>query len=515
MGIWDIVGILIIVGFLCFGFLLVIIGLGIVQKPNINPSDKKLSFYTGIFFIVVAACIFLVTLQQSTPNMSNNPGSNPPPGIKNANCQTDLSVGNCSFFELEEGSDKDIGIKALANKNYEEAILKLQAALEAKPNDPEARIYYNNALIKDTEPYTIAVSVPIDPLKAEAEEILRGVAQAQDEINRKDPNHINGKLLKVIIANDDNDGTRAKEVATMLADFKEEEILGVVGHYSSSTTLAAIDTYNNKKLVAISPISTSVDISKKGGKYTFRTVPTDEEAAKRLAKYLKKQENKTKAAVFYYQGEGNSYSESLKNSFVQSFKENDGKVPESLVFDLSTKTNISQAVEKLNNEKADVIMLALPADKLDKGLEILSFLSAKNKTITVAGGDDVYSYEILKNGKEKAEGMILAVPWHIDAPLQTDSDFVSDSKDLWNESPVSWRTARSYDAAKALIEAIKKDPTRQGIQRKLSSGNDFSVTGSSHVFSFQSDGDRFPPNVQLVKVVKKDKTQYGYSFKPI
>jgi branched-chain amino acid transport system substrate-binding protein len=102
-----------------------------------------------------------------------------------------------------------------------------------KKNDPEALIYLNNAIAEKSGKYlTIAVSVPIEPNPDVAQEILRGVAQAQNEINQgKEDNYINGKLLKVFIANDDNkkDGN-VEAIAKKFVD--DPNILAVVGHNS-------------------------------------------------------------------------------------------------------------------------------------------------------------------------------------------------------------------------------------------------------------------------------------------
>lgn len=65
-------------------------------------------------------------------------------------------------------------------------------------NDPEARIFLNNARIGKQKSYTIATSVPIGTDPNESLEILRGVAQAQNEINAS--GGIKGVPLKVAIA---------------------------------------------------------------------------------------------------------------------------------------------------------------------------------------------------------------------------------------------------------------------------------------------------------------------------
>ena len=80
-----------------------------------------------------------------------------------------------------------------------------------------------------------------------AEAMLRGVAQAQEEINQA--GGINGIPLRVVIANDGNDLATARKVASELG--KNAEILGVVGHYYSSRTLAAGKIYEQNQLVAI------------------------------------------------------------------------------------------------------------------------------------------------------------------------------------------------------------------------------------------------------------------------
>ncbi|MCZ0904594.1 ABC transporter substrate-binding protein, partial [Microcoleus sp. HI-ES] len=148
-------------------------------------------------------------------------------------------------------------VGAIASGNYNAAISDLQASLKTNPNDPEALIYLNNARIGTQKSYTIAAAVPIGSDINAAQEILRGVAQAQNEINQS--GGISGTPLKVLIANDDNNSEMAAQIASALAS--NSEILGVIGHFGSDTTLAASKIYQQKQLVAISPTSTSVQLS--------------------------------------------------------------------------------------------------------------------------------------------------------------------------------------------------------------------------------------------------------------
>ena len=108
--------------------------------------------------------------------------------------------------------------------------------------------------------------------------------------------------------------------------------------------------------------------------------------------------------------------------------------------------------------------------------------------------------------------MVLAVPWHIQG--NPNSEFPKTSRKLWR-ADVSWRTALAYDATKAFIAALGKDPTRSGIQTTLVSPG-FSATGAAGEIRFFQSGDRDTSN-QLVKIVRVpgSRSGTGYDFEPI
>jgi len=76
--------------------------------------------------------------------------------------------------------------------------------------------------------------------------------------------------------------------------------------------------------------------------------------------------------------------------------------------------------------------------------------------------------------------MTLAVAWN---PLvEAQNQFNQDAKKLWG-GLVSWRTAMAYDAAKTIVEGLKIQDTREGLQQTLSSP-DFVAQGASSAVSF-------------------------------
>ncbi|MCC5646848.1 ABC transporter substrate-binding protein [Nostoc sp. CHAB 5824] len=417
----------------------------------------------------------------------------------NPSLQDRISFGEKTLTPGTVSPAKKEGVQAIAAKSYNKAITNFTAALKLNRNDPEALIFLNNARIASSKSYTIVASVPVGTDPNASLEILRGIAQAQNEINTS--GGVKGVPLRVGIANDDDNPEIAKQIAANLVS--NPEVLGIVGPNTSDSTLAAGTIYTSGQLVAISPTSTSVKVSN-FSRYVFRTVPSDFMAARTLANYMVKTLQKKNTVVFF--NSQSNYSQSLKSEFVSSVSLEGGQV--SSEFDLS-QVNFSAAksIEQATKQGAEVLMLAANTETLDKALQVVQI---NQKRLTLLAGDDVYTVKTLEIGREQATGMVVAVPWHIDGDPK--SDFPQKSRQLWG-GDVSWRSALSYDATVALIAALGRNPTRSGVQQALFS-SDFSTTGASGTIRFLASGDRNAP-VQLVKIVPGSRSGTGYDFEPV
>jgi WD40 repeat protein/ABC-type branched-subunit amino acid transport system substrate-binding protein/energy-coupling factor transporter ATP-binding protein EcfA2 len=436
-----------------------------------------------------------------------------------------LSRGEKILVREASNFNKSKGTEAFKNGSFERARWLLQESLKQKPNDPETRIYWNNASIGNQPSYTIAVSVPLGSQVTNdvngALEILRGVAQAQDEINNGTTKGINGKLLKIIITDDENNPETAKQVAKELSN--NPEVLGVVGHYASSITKVAGEIYKQSKLPVISPVSTSVDLSKfgktnifgLGEKYFFRTVPSDKEAASKLAEYMR-QKNITNAVVFY--NSKSEYSSSLKEEFVKNVNQNQVAVQIDIHNLSKPDFNPSQVIDEIKsaknkfNPQTTALVLLPDTTMLDNALEVVKY---NNGEFPMLAGDDVYTPKTLSAWRDlpQVSDIKIAVPWHIG--LHRNTQFVEKSYKLWH-APVNWRTTMSYDATKALITGIQKKPSRQGIAKILSSDK-FITEGATGKVEFLSCGDRKQMKNQLVEILPTNPSpsKYGFDFAPV
>ena len=460
------------------------------KQLNINQKNLLLSLYVVILGVFVPAIYWL--------SNTDTPLTKAAKVSKNL-IQQRVSIGDKILVTARNNTAKQAGAEAFAREDYSTALEEFKTALNIDRNDPETRIYLNNTLaarIQDS--YRIGVSVPIGGNLDVAQEILRGVAQAQDEINTN--GGVNGKLVTIEIANDDNDPEVAKKIADRFA--KDKKVLAVVGHNDSNASIAAAPIYQDNGLVMITPTS-SAEIIPKIGDYIFRTTPSARNLADTLAEYAVKVAGKENIAMCI--DSESEVSVSLKDNFTWAVYNYGGKINslncDFSAADFSPESVLSQAI----SSGADALLVAPSVRKVNKAMEIVL---ANDDRLALLGNHSLNTYNTLKEGRNDANGMVLTVPW---SP-QSDGSFAAGARKLWGGG-VNWRTAMAYDAAESVFKAISLGAERQQIKQALASPN-FSAPGASSTISFLPSGDR---NMQgtLVEVEPGNRSGTGFDFKAI
>ncbi|MEG4350795.1 bifunctional serine/threonine-protein kinase/ABC transporter substrate-binding protein [Microcoleus sp. LAD1_D3] len=453
-----------------------------------------------------------------------------------------LSAGERILFTSSRPRLKQRGVEKFAASNSEQAFnLFKQSWHKEYGKDPETLVYLNNAFLEVSNApyYTIAVAIPICGRKpdsfallgAQAKEFLRGVAQAQTEVNlglshasdRDFPGRgflpsqaINGKGLKVIIADDGNDERKARQRAISLVN--QPEILAVVGHASSEMTMYTVDIYNNNNLVLMSPGAATEELTDEPKKFFFRTQYTSSLIARDLADYLLAK-NQTQVAILYNQE--SPFSASFKEEYTTYFRDRQGgKIVCIRDFDLfETDFNAQRAIEEIHaNAETAIVLVPDPHVRgaLNSAFEIIKLNADRN---WIAGAWMLMCPQMLEfiSGQPQRlfNKLILSVGWH---PLNSpNKEFPQQARSLWGEEG-NTRIASGYDAARALIKALEmqQEPSREGMQRTLSSP-DFRAWGATGTIQFNSpeNGDRKNPPSDLVHIVECPKEQFGLAFVPV
>jgi eukaryotic-like serine/threonine-protein kinase len=451
-----------------------------------------------------------------------------------------LSAGEEILFTSSSPRLKQKGVYEFASSNSKQALNLFKASWQKESGkDPETLVYINNAFLEaNNAPYdTIAVVLPIgwrNPensahLDDRAKEVLRGVAQAQTEVNLGLPNSnsdrdfpglgflrskaINGKGLKVILADDANDSEQAKKRAISLVN--QPDILAVIGHTNSEMTMHAVDIYNNNNLVLMSPGAATEELTSEPRKFFFRTQYTSSLITKSLGDYILPQKQ---AAILY--NEANPFGASFKEEFKKYFESKGGKIVRIRNFDLS-KSNFNakktiQEIEAYGETAIALVPDAQVTKSLENALDIIKLNGDRNWIVGAWTLMSPQTLEIASQSQTKLfKKLIFSVGWH---PLSSpNKEFPQQSRSLWR-GEVNTRTASAYDATRALIKALEMqpNPSREGMQKMLSRP-DFIADGATGTIQFNSpqNGDRKNPTSDLVHIVECPKEQFGLIFVPI
>ncbi|MGK7953153.1 MAG: ABC transporter substrate-binding protein [Xenococcaceae cyanobacterium] len=478
------------------------------QKINLSKKNIVLFFYV-IILSLIGPLIFWVSNKENNiaikPNRvkqeekNANRNSTRSVGKIPQNIQNRLSLGEKILVSADTNPTKKAAIASIVNENYNDAHTQFLASLQVEPNDPEALIYANNAIAAlQKNEIRIGVSVPIGGNLNVAKEILRGVAQAQQEVNRS--GGINGRFIKIQIANDDNNVEIGKQIAN--AFVRDERIIGVIGHNASEVSIATAPIYEQSGLVMISPTSAAKHLTQMGS-YIFRTTPSTRKLADKLAEYTTDYAKKSNIAIC--SDSESSASQSFKEEFIYSLYERRGKIARTKCDFASPNFDPYQITSKAVSDGADALLLIPSIYKINQAIETAR---ANQGRLTLLGNHSLNTYVTLKEGGQDVNGMVSVAPWYPeDSPL---SYFSLNARKLWG-GDVNWRTAMAYDATKALIDSFKLGSSREDVRQSLLNPS-FYAEGATNEVTFIPSGDR---NMQgtLVRVQPGSQSGVNYTFK--
>ncbi|MDG2616951.1 ABC transporter substrate-binding protein [Thermoleptolyngbya sichuanensis XZ-Cy5] len=414
-----------------------------------------------------------------------------------------ISLGNRQLIASVTTPAKREGIAAFDAQDYDKAVEWFELSLKALPNDPETLIYLNNArLSRQQTPYKIATSVPIGKNLNVAQEILRGVAQAQDEVNRN--GGINGAGLEVTIINDDNDPAITREMANLLVE--NESLLAIVGHNTSDASIAAAPIYQQHGLVMISPTTFDADVAKVGD-YIFRAVPTAQSMVLPLVEYIMARSPRPARILVCYDSQAPDNNR-FRNAFIDALTGRGGEIAKLLneqgedLCDFGSQSfDAARAIAQAEEQSATGLYLGPSINYLDPAIEVARANAGK---LPLYSSPSLYTQKILQDGQAAVEGLILPTPWSPDAYPR----FARSAQQLWGAT-VNWRTATAYDATQAAIAGLRREATRSGLQKALQAP-DFATTGAEdEMIRFLDTGDRRLTPV-LVQVQRIESGSYRF-----
>ncbi len=314
----------------------------------------------------------------------------------------------------------------------------------------------------------IGTSFPLTgTVAADGQYIVNAIKFAADQCN--EAGGINGRTVEIVSEDDESDPTSAASIANKFAE--NDDILAVVTSYNSSCALAQVPVYKEAGLPAISPVSTSPDLTGISD-YFFRTCASDAYVGKLGADYCNDLGWK-KVALLYEQDD---YGLGISEKYAEQAKSLGMEIAYTGTFVYGETKDFSTILTSIKEAGVDGIficglvtetaLIANQADTLGVG------------DIPICGADGLYSPALITEGGEAVEGIYTLGAFTPDNPDEKVQAFVTAYKDKYGEEPSNW-AALAYDATNVLLEAMKTCDTldRESIKNAITGISYVGVTG--------------------------------------
>ena len=306
-----------------------------------------------------------------------------------------------------------------------------------------------------------------------------GAQLALDDANAKGVTLAGQKVKFELMSEDDQaDPRTATTVAQRLVD---AGVKGVIGHVTSGAAIPASRIYEQAGIPAITPSSTSPKLTRQGYKTTYRVIANDTQQGSAMAKFATGVLKAQRIAVI---DDRTAYGQGLADALVDSLKQL-GIKPVGREFTNDKATDFAAILTKLKATKPDAIFYG----GMDaQGAPLLKQMKQLGISAKYLSGDGVCTAEMIKIAGAAMSGDVYCTQAGIPMDKMPAGKSFNERFLKRFSTPVQLYAPYSYDAASALIEAMKladsADPARYlPLLQKVS------FKGVTGAVAFDANGD--------------------------
>ncbi|MBS4098745.1 MAG: ABC transporter substrate-binding protein [Sulfuricella sp.] len=304
----------------------------------------------------------------------------------------------------------------------------------------------------------IALAAPLSgPSARVGAEMEAAVRAVLDDVNAN--GGVAGKRIELKVFDDGGDPGTAAKIAAQIA--ASPDIVAVVGHSLSSTSLAAAPAYQAAGLAAITPAATNPRLTEKHANY-FSSIYSDRVQGRFMADYAHLALTARTAVAVVAPGE---YAEDLSHAFQEQANRLGMDVRQPLrvtASALNSAEGIRALVDKLR--ATPVALIALFADQ-DSAFQIVRALREGGIVSPILGPDSI--------GSKSFAARFADLPTEIERPgfylanLFVSAPFIADVSNLEARRLMqriehklgaleNWVAPYAYDAAKVIVAALRR-----------------------------------------------------------
>jgi branched-chain amino acid transport system substrate-binding protein len=303
---------------------------------------------------------------------------------------------------------------------------------------------------------------------------------------------IPGWTLKIDAQDDEAKPDVGKNAATKLAG--DDQVIGVVGTLNSSVSQSVQPVLSGSQVVQVSPANTNptltkgADLANPKRPYPgyFRTCTTDSVQGPFGAKYLLDEGIKKVATIH----DKKAYGQGLVAAFTDAFKNGGGEIVDAETIN-PEDTDFSAVISKVKNANPEAVYYG---GEYPQAGPLSQQAKSAGLTAPLMGGDGIYDPAYIELAGKTSNGDLAT---NVGAPpekLESAKQFINDYQAAGYKEPYASYGPYSYDAANAIINALKTSlasasDAKSARAATIDAVGKVSFDGASGKVSFDQYGD--------------------------
>jgi branched-chain amino acid transport system substrate-binding protein len=338
---------------------------------------------------------------------------------------------------------------------------------------------------------TVYVAAPLTGFQANGgQTVLGGAKLAAAKLNQQ--GGLLGYTVKIVPVDDESDSDVAVDVAGQVSEAvaRGEQVLGVIGHYNSGQTLAAMEIYQGLPIIVVTPTASETSITQRGYRNFFRVNANDAVQARVAAGFLVNTLGAKRVAVLHNDTE---YGVGLGREI--------GAALASLGAEVVLTRQVAEGQERYDGE-VSAVQGVTPDAIFYAGYEIeapylRAALVQAGVTQPMLASDGAFLSATIDEAGGAAEGMYVSAFAPSPATV-ADSQWIKEYQAIDFRNPDTY-SVNGYSALMVLAEGVKKANSLDAgkIAAALHGSSVASLLGQ---LSYDDRGDLTDPTVYLFQV---------------
>ena len=311
--------------------------------------------------------------------------------------------------------------------------------------------------------------------RAPSIKVFQGIELAVEQRNAA--GGIDGRTVKLLAGDDGGNPERAEQVDRELV---KKGVQAIIGHPTSTTSLAALEYINQAKVVTLSPTATADELFHRED-YFFTFLASNSKLADRIARFGKKELEVSRVSIIYDLANPR-YTRNYAERFKASFTGRGGSILDQQNFDSTQNTDFGAIIDRLLQRSPDALFILASSTETAAFLQQLYIREA---AIPVLSCDWASTQDVIHLGGPYSTHLYLAESVHFTENTPGYGDFAAAYRRRYGEEP-SLGAAKAYEAAGVILHALTQQKKGESLRAVLLKG---SFRGFQQRLRFDRYGD--------------------------